>query len=76
MGRRIPLVAEVASTRKQADILSRVLGGTSNRNNFPRLIVQVFIGRNLQRMFRCNDCHGASLPFSDGGSNCGTPLNC
>lgn len=64
VGRRIPLVSEVASTRKQAEILSRVLGWNVTPGQLPALIVRVFIGRDLQRMFRWNDCQGATLPFS------------
>jgi uncharacterized protein YbjT (DUF2867 family) len=63
VGMKIPLVAEVASTRQQAEILSRGLGWDIKPQQLPALVVRVFIGRDLQRMFRWNDRHAASLPF-------------
>jgi len=64
LGRRIPLVAEVASTRKQAEILTRILRRHIKPKQLPAIMVRVFLGRDLQRMVRWNDCHSAGLPLS------------
>jgi uncharacterized protein YbjT (DUF2867 family) len=63
IGRTIPLVGDIASTRMQAAILSRVLGRPIKPGKLPGLVVRAVLGRDLYRMFRWVDASGASVPF-------------
>ena len=61
-GRTIPLVGDVASTRQMAATLSRVLNREIKPGRLPGIIVRLFLGRDLHRMFRWHDASGGELP--------------
>ena len=61
-GRTIPLVGDAASTRGMASTLSRVLGREIKAGQLPGVLVMLFLGRDLHRMFRWLDQHGGKLP--------------
>lgn len=63
IGRRIPLVGDVASTRSQAATLMRVLARPIKPGRLPGLIVRLFLGRDLYRMFRWIDVNSGTAPF-------------
>jgi uncharacterized protein YbjT (DUF2867 family) len=64
IGRKIPLVGEVLSTREQADVLTRVLKRPIKPGRLPGIVVRLFLGRDLYRMFQWTDKNSASVPFS------------
>jgi len=64
IGRKIPLVGDVISTRNQAQILARVLGRPIRPRQLPGIVVRVFLGRDLHRMFRWLDTSSTTVPFN------------
>jgi uncharacterized protein YbjT (DUF2867 family) len=63
IGRTMPLVGDVVTTRTQAETLSRALGRPIRPRKLPSLIARVFLGRDLYRMFRWVDAEGGAVPF-------------
>jgi hypothetical protein len=49
---------------EQADMLTRALGRPIKPGRLPGIVVRLFLGRHLYRMFQWTDKNGASLPFS------------
>ena len=66
LGRTIPLVGDVTSTRVQAATLSRVPGRDIRPGKLPGIVARLFLGRDLYRMFRWADHNASGLPFSIG----------
>jgi uncharacterized protein YbjT (DUF2867 family) len=64
IGKKIPLVGEVISTRNQAETLARVLGRPIRPGQLPGIVVRVFLGRDLLRMFRWIDTSSGTVPFN------------